>query len=149
MTLTRKMVADDAGPVATLMEEMRRSTDHPASVSWPTASCSIREMLECGFAVGHVLERDERITGAIFGLVTPDWLCGDGTASVMFWFTQAHELRGISLFRAFLMESKQRGAKRIFAASPLGPNYEQLNRIFQSSKMRPVETWWFKPIGKQ
>lgn len=149
MSGVRRMTSEDAGPVADLMQEMQQRTEHPAKVDRWAASSSVREMLEQDLAIGYVLQRSEYFTGAILGLITPDWLCGDATASVMFWYTRAHEFRGLGLFQAFQKESKKRGAKRIFAAAPVGPNSERLSRIFQGNRMRPVETWWFKHIGEQ
>lgn len=136
----------DLVAVSGLVDEMRVNTTHPVpSVDRGLVVETLSGMLANGYGCGFVSEC-QGLTGVVFGTVSPDWVSGDITASVMVWYTRPDENRGLELFRRFKSEASARGAVRFFAAAPLGPNYDRMCRIFKGMGMSPVETWFTKGV---
>lgn len=137
----------DVPDAVSLLQAMRAEARHPAPIDSATAEASLKSWLEAGTGVGFIARSpDGAPTGLIAGLVTPDWLCGDLTATVMVWYAREEEKRGAQLIRAFLKESRRRRAARIMAGTMVAFKNARLSALYAHLGFVPLEAWWFRNL---
>ncbi len=101
------------------------------------------------FGAIHLLERDNKVVGAIAGVAHPDPYDGKMVAQEMFWFVNPGSrgnIDAIRLYDAFEKWAKAKKAKRIGMACVCNDKMGKLRKFYERKGFKPKEVNFFKQL---
>lgn len=104
------------------------------------------QMISVGIGVIYVLG-EERIEGALGGMVYPEPYSGDLVATEFFWFVRpGHRGGGMALYRAFESWARERGCSQLRMVHLADSMPEKLDRVYRRMGYEPAEVLYVKEL---
>lgn len=108
-----------------------------------------QKFVALNIGVVFLLFEDDKIIGAIGGLIHPDPYDAELVAQEMFWFTSPKsrgKLGAIKLYITFEAWAKERGAKRLCMACVCNHMIGKLRNFYESRGFTPKDISYFKAL---